>query len=612
MTVIDRILGRSSRHSEDGLWRAVVDALVDGVVSIDTGGIIRYANRATERLLGYGAAELVGRNVSILCPPPLDAEHDRFLGNYLRTGEAKVIGIGRETECRRKDGAIIPVHLSVSEVRVDGERMFVGVLHDLSSHKRVEAQLKSSEEFNRSIVNNAVDAVITIDTRGIVHAFNPSAESMFRCQAADIIGKSVNALVPEPFRSEHDRYLSDYLRTGRAKIIGIGREATAQRMDGTSFPMEIAVSEFKSADRHLFTATIKDITDRKQAEHRMAAEAGEHRVKVILDEVMQAVSDYADVIERVAMGDLLERVNVSGDDLLMSLGANLNVMLSSFLEVIRSMKGAIGSIAGAVTELEANTSAQSASAAEQAASVTETTSALEEIRAVSRQTLEKATGLGDIAERTIEASERGQHSIGDIVSGMGHIRDKVQNIADTILALSEQTQQIGEITDMVSRLAQESKMLALNASIEAAKAGEAGVGFAVVATEVKALAEQSEQATAQVRKILREIQHATDRAVMTTEEGTKEVEHGISLVEHTSEAFGHLAEAVESTALNSRQIIAAVRQENAGIDQIASAMGEINKVTGQAVSIAQRTKQAAADLARVAQLLEDKVRFYKV
>src|SRR4029077_15008864 len=116
--------------------------------------------------------------------------------------------------------------------------------------------------------------------------------------------------------------------------------------------------------------------------------------------------------------------------------------------------------------------------------------------------------LGEIAERTQEKGQLGLEAVEQSIQGMKSVRDKVQMIAQTILDLSNQTQQVGEITSVVNTLAQQSKMLALNASIEAAKAGEAGKGFAVVATEVKNLAEQSEQSTTQVQKILEDIRRA--------------------------------------------------------------------------------------------------------
>jgi diguanylate cyclase (GGDEF)-like protein/PAS domain S-box-containing protein len=124
------------------LSKAIVDAAVDGIITIDERGIIQSVNPAVERIFGHAAAEMVGQNVGILMPEPYHSAHDRYLANHLRTGEAKIIGIGREVEGLRKDGTVFPLELAVSEVRLDGRRLFVGIVRDISERKRIEAQIR--------------------------------------------------------------------------------------------------------------------------------------------------------------------------------------------------------------------------------------------------------------------------------------------------------------------------------------------------------------------------------------------------------------------------------------------------------------------------------------
>lgn len=138
---------------------------------------------------------------------------------------------------------------------------------ELSTQQEIaQAALKDREERLRAILETAVEGIITIDERGIVESVNAAAENIFGYDAREIIGRNVSMLMPSPHREAHDGYLSNYLHTGVAKIIGIGREVSGRRKDGTIFPMDLSVSEVKLPTRRMFTGFIRDITDRKRLE----------------------------------------------------------------------------------------------------------------------------------------------------------------------------------------------------------------------------------------------------------------------------------------------------------------------------------------------------------
>src|SRR5215510_4542315 len=126
----------------EGRWRSIIQSAVDGIVLIDAQGRIEAFNEAAQRLFGYTEAEVLGRNVNILMPSPYCDEHDGYIARYLETGQRKIIGIGREVSGLRKDGTIFPLHLSVGETNVDGDRKFTGILHDLSERVRLEDRLR--------------------------------------------------------------------------------------------------------------------------------------------------------------------------------------------------------------------------------------------------------------------------------------------------------------------------------------------------------------------------------------------------------------------------------------------------------------------------------------
>jgi methyl-accepting chemotaxis protein len=186
---------------------------------------------------------------------------------------------------------------------------------------------------------------------------------------------------------------------------------------------------------------------------------------------------------------------------------------------------------------------------------------------------------------------------------MQRIRQQMESIADSMVRLSEQTQAIGQIIASVDDLAAQSNLLAVNAAIEAAKAGEQGKGFAVVAQEVKSLAEQSKQATNQVRTILHDIQKATSAAVMATEQGGKAVETGVKQSTQAGESILALTGGVTEAAHAATQIAASSRQQLLGIEQVATAMESIKQSSAQNVASAKQLETSALNLNALGQKL---------
>jgi PAS domain S-box-containing protein len=248
---------------------AILNMTVDGIVVIDAMGRIEAFNRGAQDLFGYPEEEVLGRNVSILMPSPHHEQHDSYLERYLRTGEARIIGMGREVTGRRRDGTVFPVHLSVGEMRIGGERKFTGMLRDLTKRVHLEDALVASEARWRAIVDSAVDGIIVIDAHGRIEAFNHAAERLFGYTIDEVLGRNVDMLMPSPYHEEHDTYLSRFLATGRARIIGIGREVQGLRKDGTTFPLHLSVGEITIQGERKFTGILHDLTSRVQIEGRM-------------------------------------------------------------------------------------------------------------------------------------------------------------------------------------------------------------------------------------------------------------------------------------------------------------------------------------------------------
>jgi two-component system sensor kinase FixL len=247
-------------------FEALLGAAVDGMVVIDARGIVQVYNPACERLFGYQPGEVVGRNVKMLMPAPYHEQHDDYIGHYHKSGEKRIIGIGREVVGLRKDGSTFPMYLSVGEGKLDSSSIFVGIIRDVTAERAADQSLREREARLRSILETSPDAIIMIDERGIIESFNISSTRLFGYSAQEVIGKNVSVLMPEPYQTQHDGYLSHYRETGEKKVIGIGRIVVGRKRDGSTFPMELAVGEVTVSKRRLFTGFIRDISERQEAE----------------------------------------------------------------------------------------------------------------------------------------------------------------------------------------------------------------------------------------------------------------------------------------------------------------------------------------------------------
>lgn len=241
------------------------------------------------------------------------------------------------------------------------------------------------------------------------------------------------------------------------------------------------------------------------------------------------------------------------------------------------VKTAINNITASSNEIAATMEQQERTANLQAASVNETTTTMDELRASSHQSEEQAEAAAQAAQEVLQLADNGNQSVEETVATMIDLKNKVAAIADQIVRLSEQTNQIGNISSLVSDLSQQTNMLALNASVEAVRAGEHGKGFAVVAEEIRKLADQSRQSASNIGSLVSDIQNAINTTVMVTDEGTKTVNAGMNITERTANAFAGVLESVNNVAMNNQQIVLNIRQQGKAVQQVLEAMDSINQ-----------------------------------
>lgn len=306
------------------------------------------------------------------------------------------------------------------------------------------------------------------------------------------------------------------------------------------------------------------------------------------------LQELAGKAESLAQGQLHADIQaVSEHDVL---GRAFATMVRNLRELVQEMNEGITVLAGSSEEILAATSQVAASTQETATAISEIATTVEEVKQTAVLAGSKSQAVAESTERTRQVAQGGRQAVEEALTGMQQIREQMQAVAESIMRLGEQSQAIGEIVASVGDLAEQSNLLGVNASIEAAKAGETGKGFSVVAQEVKALAEQSKQATAQVRGILGEIQKAMTRAVLLAEQGGKTVEVGYLRAQTSGEAIRSLSGSIETSSEMALQIAATSQQQLIGMDQVASAMANIRQASQDNVGGTHQVDLAARNL----------------
>ncbi|MBP0491329.1 methyl-accepting chemotaxis protein [Pararoseomonas indoligenes] len=317
--------------------------------------------------------------------------------------------------------------------------------------------------------------------------------------------------------------------------------------------------------------------------------------------IARPLETLVEFVQRIGRGDLSGTPAREGRDEFGRLGETLNAMVAGLRDLARQSRDATHQLDAATAEIRASTQEQAASVEEQLAAVQETAATVDEITHSGSQIGKRAQEVIAAAQATVRTSDGGLRAVEETVRAMDNIREQAERVAENIVALSEKTQAIGEITATVNDISERSHLLALNAAIEAAAAGEQGRSFAVVAAELKSLADQAKEATAQVRANLGDIQRGINSSVMLTEEAVKRAAAGRERTAQSHKTIREITASVQEAVQTFQQIVASTNQQQLGIEQVMGALSNIRQASQQTAAGTRQLDQAAANMGELSQ-----------
>jgi methyl-accepting chemotaxis protein len=332
----------------------------------------------------------------------------------------------------------------------------------------------------------------------------------------------------------------------------------------------------------------------------------------VLDSVILPIQASAKTLDSFATGDFTERITTQykGDHQLIV--DSINKMGESVSAVLNQVKEAVAATASAANEISSSTEQMAAGAQEQSAQATEVAGAVEEMTKTIYETTKNTGQATEASKNSGKVAKEGGHVVEETINGMNRIAEVVRKSAETVQALGKSSDQIGEIVQVIDDIADQTNLLALNAAIEAARAGEQGRGFAVVADEVRKLAERTTKATKEIATMIKQIQKDTSGAVESMEEGTKEVEVGKQLAEKAGKSLQEIIHGAEQVVDIVTQVAAASEEQSSAAEQISKNIESISSVTQESASGIQQIAHASEDLNRLTLNLQELVARFKV
>jgi twitching motility protein PilJ len=329
------------------------------------------------------------------------------------------------------------------------------------------------------------------------------------------------------------------------------------------------------------------------------------------ESLQRSVTEFLTIVSQIARGDLTLRGKVT-NDALGNVVDSVNYMLDNFAKVLERVRKAAIDVQANASDILISSEQMASGANQQDQEITNTSSAVEELTVSMKQVSNNAEASAEAARRALDAAEQGNRSVRDTLEGMQRIRASVQATAKKIKSLGDRSLEISDIVKVINDITEQTNLLALNAAIEAARAGEAGRGFAVVADEVRKLAEHSRTATKDISALIKSIQAETNEAVVVMEEGTREVEVGAKLADQAGKALEAISSVVRQSAELVQEISLASKQQVRGTEGVANAMQIISNITRQTSQGTRQTARTVETMVKLSEQLNEALSQFRI
>ncbi len=331
-----------------------------------------------------------------------------------------------------------------------------------------------------------------------------------------------------------------------------------------------------------------------------------------LENINSIISETTHICSQLAIGDLTVKTYGQYQGAYNAIVINLNAMITNIHSLVREIVTVDTLIRSSANQILSTTVEHTSRLTDQSAAITEITATMEEFSATSKQIAESASSIAVLSDRTLSSAISGTQAVVETVHGVEEIRSKTTESAEKILTLGEKSQEIGNVIRIINDIADQTKLIAFNAAIEAAGAGEAGKRFAVVAVEVRNLAENVVESTEEIKSIIQEIQNTTNSSVMATEEGVRRVEQGLTLANNAQSMLSSIMDLMNDTTSASRQISLSTQQQEIASEQVVAAIRQIAEMTRDSLAGAKQTQESIQQLNSLSHSLSESVEKFKL